>query len=130
MTITTDIPAPTRIEPVAFLELEITRRCTAACLHCYSNSGPAGGTGTMTPADWTRVIEQAAAHPAIDTVQFIGGEPTLHPAFAELARFALGQFTRAVRADCGMSSTTSAPGGSETGRCPCTGPAPPSTRTA
>ncbi|MFC9976603.1 radical SAM/SPASM domain-containing protein [Spirillospora sp. NPDC127200] len=76
-------------EPVSFLELEITRACTLKCRHCYSNSGPAAGHGTMTPADWMDVIEQAAAHPTIDTVQFIGGEPTLHPTFGDLVQFAL-----------------------------------------
>src|SRR5690606_30703126 len=34
------------------------------------------------------VIEQAAEHPTIKTVQFIGGEPTRHRAFANLALYA------------------------------------------
>lgn len=76
-------------EPVTFLELEITRDCTLRCSHCYSNSGPTAGNGTMTTADWTAVIKEAAEHPTIDTVQFIGGEPTRHSSFANLAFYAL-----------------------------------------
>lgn len=82
---------PDALPPVAFLELEITRVCAAACLHCYSNSGPAGGTGKMMSSDWMRVIQQAGRHPSIEAVQFIGGEPTMHPTFLDLARFALLQ---------------------------------------
>ncbi|MFC5187149.1 radical SAM/SPASM domain-containing protein [Actinomadura harenae] len=75
--------------PVGFLELEITRECQARCQHCYSNSGPAAGSGAMTAGDWRAVIAQAGAHPDITTVQFIGGEPTQHPEFAGLVRHAL-----------------------------------------
>lgn len=85
------VPAAGQIEPVGFLELEITRDCTLRCTHCYSNSGPAAGTGAMTAGDWRSVIEQAAAHPAIETVQFIGGEPTDHADFLALARHALAR---------------------------------------
>lgn len=42
----------------------------------------------MTVADWTSVIDQAAALGA-HTVQFIGGEPTLHPGLADLVVQAL-----------------------------------------
>ncbi|PRY00603.1 radical SAM protein [Allonocardiopsis opalescens] len=73
---------------VAFLELEITGRCQLACAHCYADSGPWGGHGVMTVDDWVRVIDQAPDAGVLD-VQFIGGEPTLHPAFPELMRHAL-----------------------------------------
>jgi MoaA/NifB/PqqE/SkfB family radical SAM enzyme len=42
----------------------------------------------MTAADWRRVIDEAAAL-GVREVQFIGGEPTLHPALPELVRHAL-----------------------------------------
>jgi MoaA/NifB/PqqE/SkfB family radical SAM enzyme len=42
----------------------------------------------MTAADWTRVLDDAAYH-GVETVQFIGGEPTLHPAFPDLLTHAL-----------------------------------------
>jgi MoaA/NifB/PqqE/SkfB family radical SAM enzyme len=42
----------------------------------------------MTTEDWKRVIT-AAASVGVETVQFIGGEPTLHPDLPELVRYAL-----------------------------------------
>jgi MoaA/NifB/PqqE/SkfB family radical SAM enzyme len=71
-----------------FLELEITGLCNLTCAHCYADSGPRGGHGTMTPADWEHVIDQAAAL-GVRTVQFIGGEPTVSPYLARLVRYAL-----------------------------------------
>ena len=72
----------------SFLELEITGFCQLKCTHCYADSGPHGGPGTMTPGDWEHVISQAAAI-GVKMVQFIGGEPTLDPALPRLARHAL-----------------------------------------
>ncbi len=42
----------------------------------------------MTPEDWERVIDQAAAL-GVETVQYIGGEPTLDPDLPRLVRYAL-----------------------------------------
>ncbi|GGP80077.1 radical SAM protein [Streptomyces melanogenes] len=76
-------------EAPAFLELEITQRCQLTCgSHCYAEAGPTGGHGTMTVDDWRRVMSEAAALGVTD-VQLIGGEPTLHPGFAELVEHAL-----------------------------------------
>jgi hypothetical protein len=44
----------------------------------------------MTLADWRRVIDQAAAL-GVSLVQFIGGEPTLHPHLPALIQHALGR---------------------------------------
>jgi MoaA/NifB/PqqE/SkfB family radical SAM enzyme len=41
----------------------------------------------MTAGDWRSVIGQAAAL-GIPVVQFIGGEPTMHPDFPDLLRYA------------------------------------------
>lgn len=82
------------LAPVTFLELEITGRCQLACLHCYADSGPDGGTGTMSTADWERVITSARGL-GVRAVQFIGGEPTLHPRLPYLVRYALGAGLRA-----------------------------------
>ena len=71
-----------------WLSLELTGRCQLRCTHCYANSSPLGAHGTMTTADWVRVLDQAAEQ-GVEAVQFIGGEPTLHPAFAQLVRHAL-----------------------------------------
>ncbi|MFF1640643.1 radical SAM protein [Streptomyces sp. NPDC058246] len=87
MTITPAAPAtPTRL---TFLELEITSRCQLTCSsHCYAQAGPTKGHGTMTAQDWRRVIDEAAGL-GVETVQFIGGEPTMHPDFTELVAHAL-----------------------------------------
>ncbi|MGW6842255.1 radical SAM protein [Streptomyces sp. NPDC054958] len=84
----------TTIEPAAgvdFLELEITRKCQLTCpSHCYAGAGPLQDHGTMTLANWQEVITEAAAI-GVQKVQMIGGEPTLHPKFAELVQFALAK---------------------------------------
>ena len=71
------------VPPVSFLWLEITGRFGLQCAHCYAASGPAGTHGIMTAADWRSVISQAAVG-GVSMVQLIGGEPTQHPAFADL----------------------------------------------
>src|SRR5262245_43088302 len=75
-----------------FLWLEVTGRCNLRCVHCYNASGPEGEHGTMTSTDWRNVSEEAATL-GVENVQFIGGEPTLHPDLASLVRCAL---------DCGL----------------------------
>lgn len=82
MTITGDVRG------MEFLWLEITGRCQLACSHCYNSSGADGDAGAMTPAGWRRIITEAA-EAGVRMVQFIGGEPTMHPALPELIRHAL-----------------------------------------
>ena len=71
-----------------FMWLEITGKCQLQCGHCYADSGPTGTHGHMSTTDWRRVIEQAA-NLGVEMVQFIGGEPTLHPDLPELIQHAL-----------------------------------------
>jgi organic radical activating enzyme len=78
------------ITETRFLWLEITGRCQLDCGHCYASSGPKGDHGTMTLDDWRAVIDQAA-EAGVASVQFIGGEPTLHPALPGLIAHALGR---------------------------------------
>lgn len=82
--------APPQLAPVHFLELEITGRCQLRCGHCYADSGPSGGHGTMTTGDWENLLTSAPAA-GITTVQLIGGEPTQHPDFERLLKHALAQ---------------------------------------
>lgn len=77
-----------RTASAEFLWLEITGKCQLACTHCYADSGPDGGHGAMFTADWRGVIDEAAIL-GVRTVQFIGGEPTLHPDLVELIEHAL-----------------------------------------
>src|SRR5882757_9991871 len=72
----------------SFLWLEITGKCQLECTHCYAESGPTGTHGALTSDDWMRVLDQAVAL-GVTMVQFIGGEPTLHPALLQLIDHAL-----------------------------------------
>ena len=62
-----------------FLWLEITTRCNLTCTHCYSNSDMQQPLrGKLTLDDWLSILRQAAEL-GCQKVQFIGGEPTVHP---------------------------------------------------
>lgn len=73
-----------------FLWAELTSRCQLECAHCYASSGPAGDHGSMTREDWMRVLDQAAEL-RVEMVQYIGGEPTLHPDLPMLIEHALSR---------------------------------------
>jgi MoaA/NifB/PqqE/SkfB family radical SAM enzyme len=76
------------LDGLDFLWLEITRRCNLTCTHCYAGSGPELPlTERMTFADWCRVIAGARAV-GCRRLQFIGGEPTMHPDLAPLVEYA------------------------------------------
>jgi MoaA/NifB/PqqE/SkfB family radical SAM enzyme len=70
------------------LWLDLTRNCQLNCTHCYNGSGPKGDHGTMSRDNWISVLDQAA-NGGVRNVQFIGGEPTMHPDFRELVDHAL-----------------------------------------
>ncbi|MDF3291920.1 radical SAM protein [Streptomyces silvisoli] len=82
-----DAPPSARL---SLIELEITGQCQARCVTCYNRSGPQGAHGAMGRADWCHVIDQAAGL-GVQRLQFIGGEPTLHPDLAPLVRHALSR---------------------------------------
>jgi MoaA/NifB/PqqE/SkfB family radical SAM enzyme len=69
----------------------------------------------MTTDDWRRVIDEATEM-GVRTVQFIGGEPTLHPALPELIRHALSRalavevFTNLVHVTPALWEVFSQPG--------------------
>lgn len=73
---------------LSFLWLEITGQCNLTCSHCYADSGPNGAVrGEMRHQDWYRVIDEAASLGCRE-IQFIGGEPTLHPDLEDLITIA------------------------------------------
>src|SRR5215472_3520747 len=72
---------------LSLLWLELTGKCNLRCVHCYADSAPTGTHGTMTRADWERTIQQAKAV-GVHRLQLIGGEPTIHPDFSHLVRYA------------------------------------------
>lgn len=88
MTVTFDAQAPARLSDIESLSLDLTRKCQLACTHCYNASGPDGRHGTMSRADWLNLVDEAAAY-GIRDLQLIGGEPTLHPDAADVAKRAL-----------------------------------------
>jgi MoaA/NifB/PqqE/SkfB family radical SAM enzyme len=75
-------------DAVNFMWLELTGRCQLACVQCYADSGPTADHGSMATVEWEGAIDQAAALGVTD-VCMIGGEPTTHPDFARLLRYAL-----------------------------------------
>ncbi|MFI6100555.1 radical SAM/SPASM domain-containing protein [Lentzea sp. NPDC051213] len=72
-----------------FAWLEITGKCQLSCTHCYAESGPRGTEGVLRTSDWLRLIDDVAELGA-QSVQFIGGEPTLHRDLPEFVDRALG----------------------------------------
>jgi len=67
-----------------FLWLEITPKCNLECRHCYAESSPKRElSGDMGLSDWLRMLGDAA-EAGCRAVQFIGGEPTLHPHLPEM----------------------------------------------
>jgi MoaA/NifB/PqqE/SkfB family radical SAM enzyme len=76
------------LDGLDFLWLEITRRCNLTCAHCYVSSSPhLPLTERMVFADWCRVMGEARAL-GCRRLQFIGGEPTIHPDLVRLLEHA------------------------------------------
>lgn len=67
-----------------FLWLEITAQCNLSCVHCYADASPSKALyGNLGLEDWLDALRQAA-NLGCRKVQFIGGEPTLHPDLPKL----------------------------------------------
>jgi len=103
------------LRETTFLWLEITGRCQLECTHCYASSGPDGSHGVMTARDWRDVLDQAA-NLGVSMVQFIGGEPTLHPDLIDLinharrARLAVEVFSNLVHVTDAVWAALAQPG--------------------
>jgi uncharacterized radical SAM superfamily Fe-S cluster-containing enzyme len=68
--------------PVCALLLEITQACNLRCPTCYAD---AQGHDLMTLAEVTRRLDTFfREQPTLDILMLSGGEPTIHPAFAEI----------------------------------------------
>lgn len=70
-----------------FIWLEITSNCQLECSHCYAASGPGQGHGIVSADQWMQTLTEAATA-GVQQVQFIGGEPTSHPALPLLINHA------------------------------------------
>jgi MoaA/NifB/PqqE/SkfB family radical SAM enzyme len=76
--------APSSLYGLQFLWLEITDKCNLECSHCYADSGPRRDLhGEMKLKDWYAVIQESADL-GCRQIQFIGGEPALHPDLGRL----------------------------------------------
>lgn len=65
------------MEPsLVFLWLEITQTCNLQCTHCYAESSPFVKHRDI--VDWESILSQARKL-GCQKLQFIGGEPTVHP---------------------------------------------------
>ncbi|WP_214409874.1 SPASM domain-containing protein [Sphaerisporangium fuscum] len=73
--------ATPQLDPVHFLELEITGRCQLTCGHCYADSGPSDDHGTMTTGDWENLLI-SAPDAGIKTVQL--DEQRAEEAYAQM----------------------------------------------
>jgi|ERR1043166_485082 MoaA/NifB/PqqE/SkfB family radical SAM enzyme len=67
------------LKGLTFLELELTAKCNLTCTHCYAESGPRLPLRQgMSYQDWHKIILDGYTL-GCRAVQFVGGEPTLHP---------------------------------------------------
>lgn len=65
------------------LQLNITRLCNQACMHCHVSASPARSE-MMSGEVLHECVRVVAEHPAISTVDITGGAPELHPGFVRL----------------------------------------------
>ncbi len=65
---------------------ETTNLCNFHCVHCIRSEE--GAKQYLDPQIVEKVLREAAAYHAVELVAFTGGEPTLHPRFAELVDMA------------------------------------------
>lgn len=73
-------------------KLEITRRCAATCPKlCYVQAGPTQEHSPLATSEWLAVIDAIATRAAAGRgrVQFIGGDPLLHPDIIVMIEHAL-----------------------------------------
>ncbi len=76
---------------LGFLWLELTRKCNLRCVHCYADSSPELPLyEEMQFEDWKRTLSEAATL-GCRSVQFLGGEATLHPRLERLMEHAVDE---------------------------------------
>ena len=74
---------PCRVMP--WLSLEITGRCNYNCLHCFNAADNARLSSELTPEQYGRVLDDAAAA-GVQAVLITGGEPLVHPHFTDIVK--------------------------------------------
>lgn len=77
-------PDPETGEGLRFIWLELTNACNLTCAHCYAESGPnPAQADALKTEDYMRLLGEAAEL-GCRSVQFVGGEATLHPGLPAL----------------------------------------------
>jgi radical SAM protein with 4Fe4S-binding SPASM domain len=71
----------TVLEAPTVVDLQLTQRCHMGCPHCYMSSSPSGHD---MPWEQAKAVVEAAAEMGVCQIAIGGGEPLLHPHFAEL----------------------------------------------
>ncbi|MBX9569884.1 MAG: radical SAM protein [Candidatus Obscuribacterales bacterium] len=72
------------INVLDLLWLEITPKCNLNCVHCYADSSPYKPLSSgLSIDDWLALINEASVLNC-RMIQFIGGEPTIHPDLPKL----------------------------------------------
>jgi radical SAM protein with 4Fe4S-binding SPASM domain len=70
------------------LEIDLTKRCNLNCVHCSREASPEADTeGELTPLELFHLVKQAGEI-GVPALTLMGGEPTTHPYFLELAFYA------------------------------------------
>jgi len=72
---------------LSFAWLEVTQKCNSLCIHCYEGQAHHEVATPLSNQEWYQTID-ALASMNCKTIQFIGGEPTLHPELANFIRYA------------------------------------------
>lgn len=99
------------VDPVAFsaplyIAWELTHRCNAQCVHCYSASGPTAATATdLTTQEALEIIDDLAESGLL-VLAFSGGEPMLRADWRDLVAHAVG---RGLSVNIGTNGSTVTP---------------------
>lgn len=81
-----DVPQGFHLNTPALIWMELTRRCNLTCDHCFIDGGEARDN-EMPASEVYRLLDDFADM-GVWGVSFTGGEPTLHPEFANFVNYA------------------------------------------
>ena len=74
---------------INFVWLELTESCNLKCIHCYDGDEHRDNpSDKLTFDEWKDILNQLKELDC-SKVQFIGGEPTVHPQFLDLLKYAV-----------------------------------------
>ena len=84
----------------AVLNIDLTNRCNMMCDPCFTDANQVGFVHELSWDEITRLLDNAVSlKPKRQlSVQFTGGEPTLHPRFVDAVRYATQVGFRSVQA--------------------------------